>query len=478
MRILFLISFCLLAFSVQVCSQIYDKNCYYGITFDVSANKNWGFGELIITSVEPYSAAEKAGIKVDDIIMEINGKATYLRDNQTIADWLFGDMQNPVVKFTIRNMNTYFKEYTLNRKCITVNSVSEQQLSEIFSFYSLENTNERTFSLQLEIEVRQEVDFTDYHSYDFVDAGKSAPAIDKQITTLLEKELQAKGLVRDTSNPDIVVQAYYSYSPNPKFTGLIENPNVASGLWRYDTNKEKLVLLPVFAADAKGETAAQYVVEYGFSFYDRKYIDAGKLTQIWDCKIKDYLSTRLSLEDYVKFHTPLMLRQFPYSASKTEARYVVSTNRYNYTGMYFDADDLKTVSDIDENSPAYKAGIRSGYIIRSINGYKFEHNKESLSEGYKRFISETMSYRNPSTRFTNADGYADCMFWDTGYYPDIVKEFTKSAYQPHFSYLYNFERYVNDRNDNRIVVEAWDGMQKRIFRVVPEIRKTVIVKTL
>lgn len=476
MRILFLISFCLLAFSVDISSQVYDKNCYYGITFDVSKNPNWGFGELIITSVEPYSAAEKAGIKVDDIIMEINGKATYLRDNQTIASWLFDDMQNPVVKFTIRNMNTYFKEYTLNRKCVAVNSVSEQQLSEIFSFYSLENTTKRTFSLPLNVEARKDVDFTDYHSYDFVDSGNSVPAIDKQITTLLEKELQSKGLVRDTSNPDIVVQAYYSYSPNPKFTGLDSNPNVASGAWRYDVAKEKLVSLPIFTS--KGEAAAQYIVEYGFSFYDRKYIDASKLTQIWDCNIKDYLSTSLSLEDYVRFHTPLMLRQFPYSESKANAVYQVNANRYNYTGMYFDAEDLTTVSDVMEDSPAYKAGIRPGYIVRRINGNKFEHTKESLSEGYKRFISETMVYRNPATRFTNADGYADCMFWEVGYYPDIVKEFAKPVFQTHFSYLYSFERYINDKGDNRITVEAWDGMQKRIFRIVPEIRNTVIVKVL
>lgn len=478
MRIVLFISLFLLVFSVHVKSQVYDKNCYYGITFDVSTNQNWGFGELIITSVEPYSAAEKAGIKVDDIIMEINGKATFLRDNQTIADWLFGNMHNPVVKFTIRNMDTYFKEYTLNRKCIAVNSVSEQQLSDIFSFYSLENTNSRTFTLPLNVDVREDVDFSDYHSYDFVDGGENVPTIDQQIIALIEKELQAKGLVRDTSNPDIVVQTYYSYSPNPKFTGLTGNPNAPSGMLRYDTEKEKLVTLPIYKGDAKDEASAQYIVEYGFSFYDRKYIDEGNLTRIWDCNIKDYLSTNLLLQDYVKFHTPLMLRQFPYSISKISADYQVSSNRYNYTGMYFDAEDLKTVNDVDENSPAYKAGIRPGYVIRKINGNKFDHTKESLSANYKRFVSETMAYRNPSTRFTNATGYTDCMFWDSGYYSDITKAFNESLYQNHFSYLYGFEPYINASNDNRITVEAWDGVQKRIFRIVPEIRRTVIVKTL
>jgi hypothetical protein len=60
--------------------------------------------------------------------MEINGQATYLRDNQTIANWLFDNKYDPEVKFTIRNMNTYFKEYPLMRKCIATNSVRRKTI--------------------------------------------------------------------------------------------------------------------------------------------------------------------------------------------------------------------------------------------------------------------------------------------------------------------------------------------------------------
>ncbi|MDR1091951.1 MAG: DUF4136 domain-containing protein, partial [Prevotella sp.] len=233
MRKIFLI-FLFLTVSLYIKPQGYIKNCYYGFTFEVSRNPNWGYGELVITSVEPYSPAEKTGIKVGDIIMEINGKATYLRDNQNIADWLFSDMYTPEVKFTIRNMNTYFKEYTLERKCITVNSVSERELSNIFSFYSLENTDQRSFTLPLSVEPRKDVDFTDYHSYDFYNPEYEVPAIDKQITALLEKELQSKGLVRNTEDPDIVVQIYYTYEPNPQFTGL-NSPGYKPGSWRFNS---------------------------------------------------------------------------------------------------------------------------------------------------------------------------------------------------------------------------------------------------
>lgn len=468
----------LLSFTFHANSQNYEKNCYYGITFEVSKNPNWGYGELVITGVEPNSPAEKSGIKIDDIIMEINGQATYLRDNQTIASWLFDDKYDPEVKFTIRNMNTYFKEYPLVRKCIAVNSISEKQLSEIYSFYSLENTNQQIFTLPLFVDTNEEVDFTDYHTYDFYEAGKNVPSIDKHITALLEKDLKSKGLVRDTSDPDIVVQAYYSYSPNPKYTGL-NNPNYTPVSVRYDCEKQQLVSLPIFnVKDPKVESAAQYIVEYGFSFYDRKYIDKTKLTQIWDCNIKDYLSAKYSLEDYVKFHTPLMLKQFPYSNKKREAQYIVEINKYNYTGLYYDADDLGHIKDIDLNSPAYIAGLRAGYIIEKINNKKFERNKDNLSAGYKIFIDDTMLFRDQTTRFTNAEGFPDCMFWSAGYYSDVAKEFNKPNYLTQFSYLYNFEKYINNKNDNRITIEAWDGLQKRVFQVTPQIRQSVTIRTL
>ena len=471
-----LISLLLLILTPNIESQNYDKNCYFGFTFEVSDRANWGYGELVITDVEPGSPAEAAGIKVDDIIMEINGKATYLRDNQTIAKWLFEDMYAPTVTFTIRNMNTYFKEYTLYRKCIATNSVSEKALSEIFAFYSLENTNQRIFSLPLHVEPNKDVDFADYHTYDFYKDNKPVPAIDTQIIALLEKDLQAKGLVRNTSDPDIVVQAYYNYESNPQFTGL-ERTNSVKNSWRYDSDKKQMVILPIIESNEINiNKSAQYIVEYGFSFYDRKYIDTKKLTQIWDCNIKDYLSSKYSLEEYVRIHTPLMLKQFPYSVKKSEAKYKVDFNRFNYTGMYFDANDLTTIKDVDMDSPAYKSGIRPGYVIKKMNGKKFEHSKENLSEGYKRFISETMVFRDQTTRFTNAEGFSDCMFWSVGYYPEISKEINKSQYISHFSYLYNFESYINNKSDNKITLEIWDGMQTRIFSITPDIKKSVVIK--
>lgn len=457
--------------------QSYDKQCYYGISFEISKNKNWGYGELVITDVEPNSAAEAAGLKVNDIIMEINGKATFLRTNVMIAEWLF-DNPDPVVTFTIRNVDTYFKEYTLERECITVNSVDESYLATIFSFYSLEDTRQQTFTLPLQVTPTPDVDFTDYHTYSFYDEGQeSNSALDTRVKVLLEQNLQKSGLKKDIENPDIWINLYYEYGANPKFTGLQESDGKGNAI-RFDTQTKKMTNLPIYEMkDATQNVQGQYIAKLGFTFYDKKNIDSTKYTQIWECEIQDFLSANYSLEEYARLHIPLMLMQYPYAEAKTESKYYVNFLKYNYTGMHFDADMMNVVNDVNPKSPAFTAGIRPGYKINKLNGKSFSFTKDEITNGYRKFVEDTETYRNTNSKFTGSDGYKDYMFWNVGYYSDIAKQFKKDEYRTAFSYLYDFAKYVNPKQNDAIAIEAWDGMQKRIFTVQPKIRESVVIKT-
>lgn len=451
-----------------------QQTCHFGITFEISDNPSWGYGEPVVLAVQPHSPADKAGVKVGDIIMEINGIATYLRNNETIASWLFNQSSEEAT-FTIRNLNTYFKEYKLSRLCKDVNSMSEADIASAFSFYSLENMNERSFILPLKTVANDKVDYSDYHTYDFL-MDENAPEVDAQIISYLEKTLAKKGLVREAKEPDFLVQTYYSFLPNPKYSGL-DRPVFGKDTWRFDSDAKQLTLVPILAGNEPDvESKGQYILELGVRFLDKKYIESKELVQIWDCNTKEYLTAQYDLGEYARVHVPLMLMQFPLPTAKASARYIVSTQKYNYTGMYFDARDMKTVLDVDYGSPAYNAGIRPGAVIQKINDSKFSYSKDDLMNGYKRFLGETMVYRDPSTRFTDVKGFPDCMFWSKHEYNNVERDLKKDLYAASFSYLYNFERYISSKSNSQLVIEAKVRDGKRTYKVTPEVRSSVTVQ--
>lgn len=456
------------------------KNCDFGITFEISSIPGWGYGEPVILTVEPFSPADKAGLKAGDIIMEVNSTATYLRNNQTIGNWL-ADTATPEIRLTIRNLDTYFKEYSIIRDCKSLNSISEFKLASAYSFYSIENTNQRAFTLPMRVDPNLDIDFSDYRTFDFVSEGGDAPEIDRYINFIFEQALVSKGLVKSSKDPDILVQSYYTFQPNVKY-----NASTASRsnqrTWRYDTEKQQMIQVPILSADdPNAEVKGQFILELGVRFFDKKYIDKQRMTQIWDCRTRELLTSQFDLQEYARIHAPLMLMQYPYSAPKATAKYLVNFKAFNYTGMNFDVNDMKTLSHIDANSPASSAGLRTGDVVLRINNTKFQFEIPELESGYRRFIVETMPLRDRTTRFIDANGFPDCMYWDKSKYNQIAETFTKeSIYMPCFSYLYSFERYVSGASNNiPIEVEVrTKGDTRKTVKITPQIQKSVTIRAL
>lgn len=104
------------------------------------------------------------------------------------------------------------------------------------------------------------------------------------------------------------------------------------------------------------------------------------MTQIWDCGIKDYLSSKWSLQEYIKVHTPLMLMQYP-SSESGKPLYEVKFNKYNYTGIYFDSADLSKIKDVDPDSPAFKAGAMDSMINHYTANKRLRSNDAYTPDG-------------------------------------------------------------------------------------------------
>src|SRR5690606_18189473 len=102
-------------------------------SFKISNNPNWGNNEPVVTEVTPGSPAEKAGLKTNDIILEVNGNGTYLKPSHTIMSWFMEKSSD--MSISIRNFEASFKPMHIAKDCRPRNGLSEAQLAPVFSFY-------------------------------------------------------------------------------------------------------------------------------------------------------------------------------------------------------------------------------------------------------------------------------------------------------------------------------------------------------
>jgi len=126
---------------------------------------------------------------------------------------------------------------------------------------------------------------------------------------------------------------------------------------------------------------------------------------MWEGEVKERLTDHYPLTDYLELNLPLMLLKFPYPGNLTFATIEVKYLKYHYTGIGYDMNDLKTVISVDPGSPAAEAGILPGDLVTQIQGQPFTHrSSRELTEGYRRFLAETMNLRDKKTRYTDSNG--------------------------------------------------------------------------
>lgn len=469
-----LLILCLLSATLGVSGQHYQRTCYFGFTFEVSNNPRWGYGEPVITSIDPYSNAAKAGLKTGDIIMEVNGQATYLRHAELIDSWLFDDTAQEV-SFTIRNLNNTFKEVRVARYCQDVDAVNEEELAEWFSLYSVEGNCRRSFELPLEINAHAEADFSDYYTFDFIFPKNKPTELDDYMAHQITKKLNARGLKRDVNDPDILIQIYYSYTPNKNYRPDPDN-EWKLGEWRYDLDQSKMEHVPVITDGTPfNSPSVKGQVVFGFQFLEKKYISPGQTTQIWDASLRENITGDYSLEDYCRMHVPLMMTAYPYKMPAGGLKFTVDLKDYLYTGANFNRKDLSILESMDEHSPAYLAGLRQGDRVLSVNGIAFPRSDADAKRLYADFVAETMPLRDATGEFINERTNAPSFPWNSADYKNIAREFKKTKYAAGFSYLFAYENFIGGKSKDELTFKVDRRGHTLTFRVRAERRKAEVV---
>ena len=451
-----------------------DVSCRYGFSYEISNDPHWGKDKPVITSVYPNSPAERAGIKPYDIIEEVEGVPVTENVLDDIHLFLNPEGKN-VVELTIKNFTDEARKVKVLKECKSTMSLSEEQLATAFAMYAVEYTHERLFSCPfVTTQTKDEVDFSLFKSFDFFGSEDSQPELAKKINELIKKELMKRGLKHSPVEPDIIIQVYYSFNKNPNFkpkTARKTDKEDAEYVYRYDINRDRMAKLP-FLPPGTIETEAEYILKLGYRLEDRKF-ETGRV--LWECEANELLNESYSLEEFAFIHIPLMTMQFPYMKYGRNVQYRMSKKKYNYTGINYSIEDISRVASVDEFSPAAKAGVMPFDKIDAIEDKRMDRTSQQLTSAYRQFLVNTIGLRNEKTRFVDANGFPDCMYWDEFKYPQVVKAFNNKRNMTVFSYLFKYAPFINPSGNNTCSFKLRRGKEKLEYILRPEIRSEITV---
>ena len=446
--------------------------CRFGFDYDISQSRNWGYNQLVVTKVYPYSSAELAGLKKFDIIDTINGI-----DVRTISDGEIEQLLNPAgqseVVMTVKNLAHDSRQILIKKDCKKSLSISEDQLASAFSMYSLETTKEVDFTCPFKTTVTKDtVSFSQFKTFAFSPIDENNRELEEKINENIKNELTKKGMTVDVVQPDILIQTYYYFDKNPNYVGTNKIVVKKEAVYRYNLAHNKVEKFP-FLASNTSESEAEYLLQFGIRLIDQK-IQPGRV--LWECESNELMETAYSLNDYAQAHTPLMFMQYPYVKYSLNVPYHISMKSYNYTGISYDINRLELISEVKRNSPAYEVGIRAKDVVEKIGRNKMGYTSEEFSKAYKQFITKTLSYRDPKTIFTDSNGFKYCMLWDVFKYPQVADAINEPDNLGAFSYLYFFTPYINPTGNNACTFVIRRGKEKKEVVIRPTIHTETTIE--
>lgn len=439
-----------------------------GLEYQRIENSTTHSNRPLILTIVPYSPADKAGLKVGDIIESINGKSTTsLKDGEINSIFQATTSSKNGITLEVSNFGYNSISRTLYPQMLYRNQISEESLVDAFAFYSLEDASARKIIYPFTTTGDSDTSYENLHYFSFTPSASQASTSDNaSIVKMLASEFQKKGLVSDDSKAQIYIDYYYTIAHNPHYKEGVKASDAQKSSFRYNFATHSLQRFPLLNVGGSRDIAP-FILTFGITIFDATQANL----VIWNSEAVEFLTDEIPIVDYVQMAIPAMLMQFPLVRYNSNMQLKAVDKNFYYTGVIFDTGDMSRISQVLKDSPAEKAGLRSGDFIIAING-KSMNNATELTKAYQDFVKESIYYRDETTMFTDYKGIRGCRYWDKEDYDKVRKLFNKKKFKTVFSYLFAFRPYISSESESfgKIYFDINRGGVPQTIVVSPELR--------
>lgn len=429
-----------------------QEQCRVGLHFRVSPQGTRG-AYPVLMAVLPYSPAAKAGLRAGDVITSIDGIPTVGRSSRLVSELFVRAERAHLVTF--ERVGAGEQTVLLRPFCKAPEVLTERELALAFAGYSQQDAMSTTFSYPFTFR-GGEANWSALRTFAFAPSSPGSEAIDRPIYAEVARLLQAKGLELVTGQADLLVEAFYSLQPSADSR---RDTSQAVTSVRYAPTAPGVQVLPLLPTSSTAGSAYELQLTIQLSSPSQPTVP------LWSCEAKERLSEAMTLPAYALSALPVMLQAFPYLPKTTPATYRYDALRYLYTGILYDSRDLSRIADVEEGSPAFRAGLRTGDRIRSINGKRFGISSvERLSSAYRDFLGETFKLRETAEL---APGLRP---WETKSFGAVRKALERDPEETIFSYLFFFRPYINDSEHTLLLFDIERAGRSYSLSIAPELR--------
>lgn len=433
--------------TVALCSNMalaQALQCRHGLGWTISQSKAWGYGKPVVTRVLPYSPAQAAGLRLGDIIDIVDGYESQQLNPSQIESLLQSNSKLHTLQ-TIR-LGGFSNKHILGLSCKEKHSLNERELAEIFSLYSVEDAHSGELIYPYTYIQNANYNLLQTQGFSLAPSDARTADIDQQINRELTEVLAHKGLYH-SADADLVFSTYYNLQAIPSNQDSKGQEVVT---WRYDRASGGLKPFPLYAYAQVDKQLAKYSLTFGLQAHSKQTKEL-----VWSCEARELLSEVLSVAEYAKSAIATMLTGFPLVITAQNPKIEVRTLRYNYTGLIYSAQKLNYIVDVEAESPAMRAGLRPGDIIRSINGQKLlSVDNSALMDEYFKMAERLERFRDKKLPpLKTLVGNMPLSYWRVDNYKTVADYLERERHGAVFAYLFAFRPYIPASGNKTVIYE-------------------------